>query len=145
MLLLKLIYYPNKLLRIKSTLLNKINFKIKNIIYNMFKIMYKKNGIGLAANQIGINKRIFIIDISKKKNKKLIFINPKILNKEGEIFIKEGCLSIPGIFKILKRYSYIKISALNTNGNYFVFKTRNIKSVCIQHEIDHLNGKLFID
>ncbi|WMC19690.1 MAG: peptide deformylase [Enterobacteriaceae bacterium PC38] len=143
--LLKLIYYPNKKLREKSKKVNKINFKIKNIIYNMFKLMYKKKGIGLAAIQIGINKKIFIIDISKNNNKKLIFINPKILKQKGKIFLNEGCLSIPNFFGTIKRYSYIKIMALNLNNNVFISKFINIKSVCVQHEIDHLNGKLFID
>ncbi|XZR52821.1 MAG: peptide deformylase [Enterobacteriaceae bacterium] len=145
MLLLKLIYYPNKILKNKTKSINKINFKIKNIIYNMFKIMYKNKGIGLAANQVGINKKIFIIDISENKNKKNIFINPKILKKKGEIYSEEGCLSIPGIFNVIKRYSYIKIIALNENNNFFILKTKNIKAICIQHEIDHLNGKLLID
>ncbi|WMC18890.1 MAG: peptide deformylase [Enterobacteriaceae bacterium PSpicST2] len=143
MLLLKLIYYPNILLRQKTKSVNKINFKVKNIIYNMFKIMYLNKGIGLAATQIGINKKIFIIDIFQ--NKKRVFINPKILKKKGKIYFKEGCLSIPGVFNIIKRYSYIKILALNKKNNFFKLKTKGIEAVCIQHEIDHLNGKLFID
>ncbi|XZR53216.1 MAG: peptide deformylase [Enterobacteriaceae bacterium] len=143
--LLKLIYYPNKKLKTISKKVNKINFKIKNIIYNMFKIMYKNNGIGLAAIQIGINKRIFIIDISKNKRDKMIFINPKFLKKSGEVWFKEGCLSIPNIFKNIKRYLYIKILAINKMGKLFEFKSKNIKSICIQHEMDHLDGKLFID
>ncbi|WMC20280.1 MAG: peptide deformylase [Enterobacteriaceae bacterium PSpyr] len=143
--LLKLIYYPNKTLRKKSKKVNKINFKIKNIVYNMFKLMYKKQGIGLSAIQVGINKKIFIIDISKKNNKKLVFINPKILKQNGKIFYNEGCLSIPNFFGITKRYLNIKIMALNLNNNIFISKFTNLKSVCIQHEIDHLNGKLFID
>ncbi|BFI91207.1 peptide deformylase [Enterobacterales bacterium endosymbiont of Anomoneura mori] len=143
--LIKLIYYPNKILKKKSNSINKIDYKIKNIIHNMFKIMYKKNGIGLAAPQIGINKRFFIVHNFKNINKKLIFINPKILKKKGKIYFKEGCLSIPKKFFVIKRYSYVKILAMNIKGNYFEFETNDILSICIQHEIDHLNGKLIID
>ncbi len=142
---IKILTYPNKKLRKKSKKVTKFNIKLKKIISNMFKVMYHYNGIGLAAIQININKSIIIIDIKKKKNSKLILINPKILKHRGYIETTEGCLSIPNFSYKIKRFNYLHIKAKNIKGKKIKLKTKGLLSVCIQHEIDHIKGKLFID
>ncbi len=142
---IKILTYPNKKLRKKSKKITKFNKKLKKITSNMLKIMYKYNGIGLSAIQININKSIIVIDTEKKKNSKLILINPKILKYKGYIESQEGCLSIPNFFYKIKRFNHIYIQANNIQGQPIKFKTKGLLSICIQHEIDHTKGKLFID
>ncbi|MCR3754622.1 MAG: peptide deformylase [Candidatus Westeberhardia cardiocondylae] len=143
--LLKIIYYPDKRLRKTAKPIKKINKNIIHTIQNMFDTMYFFSGIGLAATQVNIHKQIIVIDISKTKNQKLVLINPIILNKHGNIQTQEGCLSIPEKYGIIPRYKTIKIRAFNQQGEYFELQTQNLLSICIQHEMDHLIGKLFID
>ncbi len=142
--IIKIVTYPNKKLRKKSKKVKIFDNKLKKIISNMFKTMYHFNGIGLAAIQININKSIITIDTKKKKSK-LILINPKIIKYKGYIETQEGCLSIPNFFYNIKRYNYIYIKAKNIEGKKIKIKTKGLLSVCIQHEIDHTKGKLFID
>ncbi|XZQ55183.1 MAG: peptide deformylase [Arsenophonus sp.] len=143
--LLNILYYPDERLRKVAKPVKKINAEIKDIVNNMFETMYKKEGIGLAATQINFHKRIIVIDISESHNKKLLLINPFILKKYGEIGIEEGCLSIPEQRAFVLRSKWIKIKALDINGNIFQLEADDLLAICIQHEIDHLNGKLFID
>ncbi|MFT8229735.1 MAG: peptide deformylase [Enterobacterales bacterium] len=143
--LFKIIYYPDIRLRKIAKPVVKIDNQIKIVVENMFNIMYKNNGIGLSATQINFNKQIIIVDVSKNKTKPLIFINPKILKKSGLICYNEGCLSIPGYHYKINRSKILNIRALDLNFNTFQIQTDNLLSVCIQHEIDHLIGKLFID
>ncbi len=138
----KIIIYPNKKLRKKSEKIKIFDYKLKNIIKNMFDTMYHFNGIGLAAIQININKSIIIVDFKKKKK---ILINPKIIKKSGSIITQEGCLSIPNFFYYIKRHNKIYVKAKNIKGKIIKFKSKGLLSVCIQHEIDHTKGKLFID
>ncbi len=144
--ILKVLIYPNKNLRKKAKLVKNFNKKLKINIFNMFETMYHYNGIGLASTQVNINKSIIVIDLNNKnKKKKLILINPKIIKKKGKIKSKEGCLSIPNYFLSIKRYKYINVEYLNINGKKNKLFSKNLLSICIQHEIDHINGKLFID
>ncbi|OQM34127.1 peptide deformylase [bacterium endosymbiont of Pedicinus badii] len=145
MTILKILQYPNKNLRKEAKKVIKVDRYIKKIIQDMFETMYYTKGIGLAATQVNIHKRIIVIDITKSRNQKLVFINPKLLKYSGSIKMQEGCLSIPNKFAYVKRYKNIKISALDENSRYFEIKAKDLLSVCIQHEIDHLFGKLFID
>ncbi len=140
----RIITYPNPKLRQKSKKVKKFNNKLKNIIKYMFKTMYYFNGIGLAAIQININKSIIIID-TKKKKQKIVLINPKIIKKTGSIETQEGCLSIPNFFYFIKRYNKLHIQAKNIHGNTITLKSKGLLSVCIQHEIDHTKGILFVD
>ncbi len=139
----KIITYPNKKLRQKSKKVIKFNNKLKIIVTNMFNTMYYFKGIGLAAIQININKSIIIIDLKKKK--KIVLINPKIIKKSGSIVTQEGCLSIPNFFYSIKRYNKIHVKAKNINGKKIKLKSKGLLSICIQHEIDHTKGKLFVD
>ncbi|MFI4846815.1 MAG: peptide deformylase [Candidatus Makana argininalis] len=145
MTILKILHYPDLRLRNISNDVNIINNNIRIIIDNMFETMYHFNGIGLAANQININKRIIIIDLFKKKNSKLVLINPEIIKIKGIINSNERCLSIPNISGFVQRYKNIKLRAKNYKGKYFELYACNLLSICIQHEMDHLIGKLFID
>ncbi len=143
--ILKILIYPNKKLRQKTKKVIKFNNNLKNIVLNMFETMYFYKGIGLAAIQVNINKSIIVINITQKKNKGLLLINPQIIKKKGTIITKEGCLSIPNFFYYIKRFNYLYLIAKNINGKKITLKTKGLLSVCIQHEIDHIKGKLFID
>ena len=111
----------------------------------MFHTMYASEGIGLAATQVNVPKRIIVIDISKEANQPLCLINPEILEKRGDIEIEEGCLSIPDVRENVKRADWVRVSALDTEGNPFEQEANDLFAVCLQHEIDHLDGKLFVD
>ncbi len=143
--ILKILTYPNKILRKKSNKIKKITKKIKKNINNMFNTMYINNGIGLSGIQVNINKSIIIIDIFKKINSKLVFINPKIIKKKKKIKSKEGCLSIPNKYLNIIRYKYLIFKAYNLKFKKKIYYVKNLLSICIQHEIDHINGKLIID
>ncbi len=140
----KIIVYPNKKLRQKSKKVSKFDNKLKILVKNMFDTMYYFKGIGLAAIQININKSVIIVDL-KKNNNKIILINPKIIKKSGSIETQEGCLSIPNFFYSIKRYNKIYVKARNINGKRIKLKSKGLLSICIQHEIDHTKGKLFVD
>ena len=111
----------------------------------MAETMYDAPGIGLAATQVNIHQRIIVIDISEDKNNLLVLINPQLLEKKGENINQEGCLSVPEVFEKVKRADWIKISALDENGKKFELEAEGLLAVCIQHEMDHLEGKVFVD
>ncbi|PPI86515.1 peptide deformylase [Candidatus Pantoea edessiphila] len=142
---LPLLYFPDNRLREQALPVKEINEKIQRLIDDMFETMYTNGGIGLAATQVNIHKRIIVIDISKNRKNCLVLINPEILDMKGKAGIKEGCLSIPNQHAFISRAEIIKIHSLDRYGNLFKIETGGLLSICIQHEIDHLNGKLFID
>lgn len=142
---LEILYYPDKRLRKIALLVKEVNSEVQFLIKDMFKIMYQKKGIGLAATQVNVNKQIIVINILKKCSNELVLINPVITEHSGLIKIKEGCLSIPNHYYFIPRAEKVKVKALNFLGKEFEFEAKDLLSVCIQHEIDHLNGKLFID
>ncbi|WP_343188143.1 peptide deformylase [Buchnera aphidicola (Ceratoglyphina bambusae)] len=141
----KILKYPNKKLRYISKPVLKVNKNIQNIINQMFKIMILKNGIGLAAIQVNIPLQIITIIDTENYNKKITIINPEIIKKKKKIRKLEGCLSFPNQQAIVTRYKYIKIKALNYYGKKIKISAKSLLSRCIQHEIDHLIGILFID
>ncbi|ABJ90767.1 peptide deformylase [Buchnera aphidicola] len=142
----KILQFPDYRLRLLSKPIKIINKKTKKIIYDMFDTMYANNGIGLAAPQINILKQIIVISSLKPTMSELVLINPVILKKNKKyINTIEGCLSIPKKTAKIKRSSCIKIQAINTYGKSFTLTAKSLLSICIQHEIDHLIGKLFID
>ncbi|QIE02174.1 peptide deformylase [Buchnera aphidicola] len=142
---LKLLYYPDRRLRLIAKPVTEINKKIKKIINNMIYTMHQKEGIGLAATQVDIQLQIIVINVMQKKDTDLVLINPKILKKEGNISIQEGCLSIPEYRAFIPRFNYIKVQSIDQYGETIEIEAQSIMSICIQHEIDHLQGKLFID
>ena len=149
MAILKIVQYGNESLRQKSKEISKISKKIKILAENMIDTMYKNNGVGLAAPQVGENIRMFVIDVSldNEPYNPIVFINPKIIKKEGATHEKEGCLSFPNAFVDVRRYSYVKVKALDINGKPFIMEAKDgsLLSRAIQHEYDHLEGILFID
>ncbi|MBX4180858.1 peptide deformylase [Sodalis sp. CWE] len=145
MALLKLLYYPDERLREIAKPVININDDIRLIVDNMFETMYAKNGIGLAAIQVGIQKQIIVIDISANQNEQLVLINLRLLETSGQIHIDEGCLSIPNQYALVPRAKKIKVQAQDQYGNNFDLEASDLLAICIQHEMDHLIGKLFID
>lgn len=143
--ILQILYYPDIKLRKTARPVFCISSDIQKIISDMFETMYFYKGIGLAATQVNINQQIIVIDLYKKNQKKLVFINPCIIYKTGSISIEESCLSIPKIQEIVPRSKTIKVQSLNEYGKLFEIEANDLLSICIQHEIDHLMGKLFID
>ena len=145
----KVVRYGEQTLRQPSKEVHKVSQKIKNLVQDMLDTMYSQNGVGLAAPQIGENLRIFVIDVSTG-NEPLnprVFINPKIIKKSGACISHEGCLSFPEAFTDVKRYEYVMVKALDTNGRPFVLEAKDgsLLARAIQHEFDHLDGILFID
>ncbi|CAL4323268.1 peptide deformylase [Buchnera aphidicola] len=143
--LLKILQHPDKRLRKKAKPVKKIDKKIQKIIHDMLETMYKKKGIGLAATQVNIHLQIIVIDITKDKKKPIILINPKKTYEYGIIQIEESCLSISNVTKNINRSHIIKIEALNYYGQKTKISAKDLLSICIQHEMDHLQGKLLID
>jgi peptide deformylase len=143
---LEVLHFPDKRLRKIAKSVEKVDQEIKDIIDQMFFTMYEEKGIGLAATQVNIHKRIIVIDVSENKNEKVCLINPKILLlSEDTDSMEEGCLSVPGFYESVTRPKDIKVSTLNYDGKEIMLETDGLLSTCIQHEIDHLNGKLFVD
>ena len=142
---LKILKYPDPRLYKIASEVKDINTEIKTLISDMVKIMYDAPGIGLAASQVDVHKRIIVIDISEDKNDLLVLINPILLELRGEQINQEGCLSVPGVFEKVKRADWIKIKALDENSNKFELEAEGLLGVCIQHEMDHLEGKVFVD
>ena len=145
MALLNILNFPDPKLRTKAKQVTDFNEKIVKLTDDMFETMYAAPGIGLAATQIDVHQRIITIDISEEKNQPLVVINPEIIEKEGEQAIDEGCLSVPGIYEPVKRFSKIRLKAQDKHGEFYELDADELLSVCIQHEMDHLDGKLFVD
>ncbi|MFM8444121.1 MAG: peptide deformylase [Methylococcus sp.] len=145
MALLTILEFPDERLRKKAKPVEVVDQSTRQLIDDMLETMYAAPGIGLAANQVNIQKRIIVLDISEEKNAPLALINPEILSKEGQEESDEGCLSVPGVFEKVKRAEKIRVKALNREGETFEMDADGILAVCIQHEIDHLEGKLFVD
>ena len=143
--ILNILKYPDKRLRTVAKPVVSVDETIKQQVKDMFETMYEAPGIGLAATQVNFHQRIIVIDISDQCNDPICFINPEIFEKSGEIQWEEGCLSVPDYYENVIRANDIKVQALNQNGETFELEASEMLSVCIQHEIDHLNGILFVD
>ena len=146
MAVLKILIFPDQRLRTVAKEVLVIDDEIKTLVSNLLETMYEGNGIGLSATQVNIHKRILVVDVSDEKDSPLILINPKIkvLNKEEKIY-SEGCLSVPGFFEEVSRPSEINITALNLEGERFTIMATDLLAVAVQHEMDHLDGKIFVD
>ncbi|WP_445495488.1 peptide deformylase [Photorhabdus sp. SF281] len=142
---LQVLHYPDERLRTIATPVKEINAEIQRIIDDMFETMYAEEGIGLAATQVDIHQRIVVIDVSETRNERLVLINPELLEKSGNTGIEEGCLSIPEQRALVPRAEKVKIRALDYNGQSFELQADGLLAICIQHEMDHLIGKLFVD
>jgi len=142
---LNILHFPDPRLRIKAKPVSNISGSIARLADDMLETMYDAPGIGLAAPQVKSDKRLIVIDISEEKNQPLVFINPQIIAAEGSQMIAEGCLSVPGIYEDVERAAAITVRAVNREGEEFSMDAEGMLAVCIQHEYDHLDGKLFVD
>mgnify|MGYP001225122952 FL=1 len=145
MTILNILNYPDPRLHNLAVPVKKVTEEYKKLIKDMAETMYAAPGIGLAATQVNKHEQIIVIDISENKDSLIVLINPKIIDKRGEQVSEEGCLSVPGIYEKVQRAEWIKIQALDDCGNLFELETDGLLSVCIQHEMDHLLGKVFVE
>jgi len=143
--MLTILEFPDARLRTKAAPVKQVDNKIKKLVNDMLETMYGSRGIGLAATQVNVHQQVIVIDVSEEKNAPICLINPEIIEKDGVKESEEGCLSVPGFYEKVKRAEHIKVKALNREGEPFELEARDILCVCIQHEMDHLNGKLFVD
>ncbi len=145
MAILPIIHYPDPRLNKKAAPVLEVNDGIRRLVGDMAQTMYSAPGIGLAATQIDVHKEIIVIDISETHDQLKVFINPKILESRGQSECEEGCLSVPGIFEKVTRAEWVKVQALGLDGKPFRIESDGLLAVCIQHEIDHLKGKVFVE
>ena len=145
MALLPVLKYPDTRLRTRAEPVTEVNAEIQVLITDMLETMYDAPGIGLAATQVNVHKRVLVIDISEDRDQPLCLINPEILSAEGDVSYEEGCLSVPGVFEAVNRSEHIKVKALDQTGKLAELNAEGLLAICIQHEMDHLEGKLFVD
>ena len=144
---LEIVTYPDKRLRAKAETVVEVDEEICQLVDDMAETMYAASGIGLASNQVGVLKRVAVVDIGylQGRSNLIVLINPEILEQNGEISTEEGCLSFPGISEEIGRAARVKVRALDRDGHPFELETKDLLSVTLQHEIDHLDGILIID
>ncbi len=143
--ILNILQFPDPRLRTRARPVTEFDDKLKTLVDDMFETMYHAQGIGLAASQIDCHIRLLIMDISEEKNDPKILVNPEIIQSDGEEEMDEGCLSIPGYYETVCRAQKVRVKAQDEKGDFFEFDAEGLEAVCIQHEIDHLDGKLFVD
>ena len=142
---LNILHFPDERLRTVAKPVEAVTPEIRQIVADMFETMYDAPGIGLAATQVDIHQRIIVIDVSEDKSQPLCLINPEITEKDGVQQMDEGCLSVPGVYDTVERAEHIRFRALNDQGEAYEMEAIGLLAVCVQHEMDHLAGKLFVD
>lgn len=145
MTVLNILHFPDPRLRDRALPVAEVDDRVRQLADDMLETMYASNGIGLAAIQVGVRERVIVIDLSEDRSQPRIFINPEILEGDGEAQVDEGCLSVPGYFEPVTRLGRVRVRALDRDGKPFELEAEELFAICIQHEIDHLNGKLFVD
>lgn len=145
MAVLDVLRFPDERLRTVATKIAEVNEEIKTLVEDMFETMKDENGIGLAATQVNHHVRLFIMDVSENGDEPYVFINPEIIAKEGSKINEEGCLSVPHCYAKVPRAEKVTMKALDKDGNEFTKEAEGLMAVCMQHELDHLDGKLFVD
>ena len=145
MAILDVLRFPDERLRTVAAPVETITPELQQIVDDMFETMYAEEGIGLAATQVDIHQRIIVIDVSEGREDQLVLINPEILEQSGSTGIEEGCLSVPGSRALVPRAEWVKVRALDRHGKPFELEADDLLAICIQHEMDHLVGKLFVD
>ena len=142
---LTILEFPDPRLRTKARPVEAVDDGLRTLIDDMFETMYAAPGIGLAATQVDVHKRLLVVDVSPDKSEPHALINPRIVEKDGEAITEEGCLSVPGYYEEVKRAQHIRVRHLDRDGEEQEMEAEGLLAVCIQHEIDHLDGKLFVD
>lgn len=145
MALLPILRYPDPRLHTRATQVAEVNDEIRKLVNDMAETMYEAPGIGLAATQVDVHKRVVVIDVSEDKSGLLALINPEIISRSGEQVCEEGCLSVPGIYDKVSRAEQVRVRALDPQGKTIEFDADGLLAVCVQHELDHLDGKVFVE
>ncbi|HET9123194.1 MAG TPA: peptide deformylase [Acidiferrobacteraceae bacterium] len=141
----EILHYPDPRLRTRAASVAVVDDRIRALIEDMAETMYQAPGIGLAAIQVGVAERVIVVDVSADRNELRAFVNPEILGRDTLGVMEEGCLSVPGVFEEVERAQHVRVRALDATGTPFELEASGLLAVCIQHEIDHLDGKVFID
>ncbi len=142
---LTILEFPDPRLRTQATPVAQVDAPLRDLVDDMLETMYAANGIGLAATQVDIHRRLLVADVSEGRNEPRVFINPEILTQAGTETMQEGCLSVPGYFDEVERAERVRVRAQDRDGRVFEEELEGLLAVCVQHEIDHLDGKLFVD
>lgn len=142
---LKILEFPDPRLRTRASPVDIVDDELRTLVDDMFETMYAAPGIGLAATQVDVHKRLLVADVSPDKTEPHALINPEIIEKDGEAITEEGCLSVPGYYEEVTRAEHIRVRFLDRDGNEAEMEAEGLLAVCIQHEMDHLDGKLFVD
>ena len=145
MTVLTVLHYPDDRLRTTAKPVAEITAQTRQLVADLLDTMYDENGIGLAATQVNVHQRVVVIDVSESRDQPQVFINPEILSKSGDTTYEEGCLSVPQSYANVERAAEVTVKAQNTEGEWFELKAEGLLAICLQHELDHLVGKLFID
>lgn len=145
MAVLQVLHYPDERLRTVAKPVAAVTSDIKQLVDDMLQTMYAENGIGLAATQVNVHQRVVVIDVSDDRNEPMVFINPEIIARSGDTSYEEGCLSVPQNYATVERAAEVTVKAQNKNGDWFELAADGLLAICLQHELDHLLGKLFID
>jgi peptide deformylase len=145
MAILDILHYPDPRLRTVARPVATVDESVRRLIDDMFETMYDAPGIGLAATQVNVHRRVIVIDVSEDCSDPRVFINPEVVVKDGIEQMQEGCLSVPGYYDLVERAERVTVRATDRDGNAFELEADGLLAVCIQHEIDHLDGKLFVD
>ncbi|AVP98700.1 peptide deformylase [Ahniella affigens] len=142
---LTILEFPDPRLRTKAQPVTQFDVGLQTLIDDMFETMYTAPGIGLAATQVDVHQQLLVLDVSEGKDQPMVFINPEVLTRAGEQVYQEGCLSVPGIYADVTRANQIRVRAQNRHGEAFEIEADGLLAICIQHEMDHLAGKVFVD
>lgn len=145
MAILEILVYPDERLRKIAKPVETVDNQIRQLVADMTETMYEANGIGLAATQVDVHKQVIVMDLSEDRSEPRVLINPKIIEKDGEQIYDEGCLSVPEYYAPVKRAENITITALDEQGEIYQLEAEGLLAICIQHEMDHLQGKVFVD
>ncbi|MDO1510658.1 MULTISPECIES: peptide deformylase [unclassified Neisseria] len=145
MALLNILQYPDERLHTVAKPVAEIDERIRTLVADMFETMYEARGIGLAATQVNVHERVVVMDLSEEQNEPRVFINPIITHKDGQTTYEEGCLSVPGIYDTVTRAERVTVEALDEKGQKFTLEADGLLAICIQHELDHLVGKVFVE
>jgi len=145
MALLDILRYPDARLHKLSAPVTVFDESLKNLVRDLAETMYQAPGVGLAATQVDVHKQVIVVDVSERHDSLVILVNPEIVEASGVSDIEEGCLSVPGVYDIVERAERVKVRAYDQNGNPFTLEAQGLLAVCIQHEMDHLKGKVFVE
>ena len=145
MAILEILHHPDPRLRQRAQPVETYDERLRTLVDDMFETMYDAPGIGLAATQVNVQERVVVIDVSSDRSEPRHFVNPVVVEAAGEEEMEEGCLSVPGVFETVSRAEFVRVEAYDCHGESFTLETGGLLAVCIQHEIDHLDGKLFVD